>query len=279
MLQTRRVSSSLGVGAFGADPQGRQHRLNTGETDMKVVRMLVGLVASTTLLLGTGLAAPELGSAALVAPASSKAKVSYPKKGQTSVAVYRLQQRLVLAKALKAKDKTGHYNTATVAAVKRFQTTSRLHRAGKIDAATWAALVRATPGATPKVTIPGLDKRCRVHGRAICIDKTLRKLYYVKNSHVLQIMDTRFGCRSTPTREGRFRIVRKSRYHTSSLFHVYMPYAMFFHGGQAVHWSKAFTKHGYHGCSHGCVNIRDMAGVRWLFDQMRVGDRIVIYRS
>ena len=58
-----------------------------------------------------------------------------------------------------------------------------------------------------------------------------------------------------------------------------MPYAMFFSGGQAVHYSADFAARGYAGCSHGCVNIRDKAGIAWVFDRVRNGDRVVVYRS
>ncbi len=47
-----------------------------------------------------------------------------------------------------------------------------------------------------------------------------------------------------------------------------MPFAMFFSGGQAVHYSSDFAANGYYGASHGCVNVRDYDGVAWLFDQV-----------
>jgi lipoprotein-anchoring transpeptidase ErfK/SrfK len=58
-----------------------------------------------------------------------------------------------------------------------------------------------------------------------------------------------------------------------------MPFAMFFSGGQAVHYSSDFAARGYLGASHGCVNVRDYAGIQWLFDQVDIGDKVVIYWS
>jgi lipoprotein-anchoring transpeptidase ErfK/SrfK len=58
-----------------------------------------------------------------------------------------------------------------------------------------------------------------------------------------------------------------------------MPYSMFFDGGQAVHYSSDFAAVGYAGASHGCVNIRDYDGVAHLYDQVRVGDTVVVYWS
>ena len=65
----------------------------------------------------------------------------------------------------------------------------------------------------------------------------------------------------------------------STIYHTPMPYAMFFSGGQAVHYSSDFASRGYNGCSHGCVNIRNKSGIRWVFDRVRVGDRVIVYRS
>jgi lipoprotein-anchoring transpeptidase ErfK/SrfK len=71
----------------------------------------------------------------------------------------------------------------------------------------------------------------------------------------------------------------KSRNHYSTIYNTPMPYAMFFSGGQAVHYSSDFARRGYIGCSHGCVNIRNKARIPWVFDRVRVGDRVIVYRS
>ncbi|HEY9394911.1 MAG TPA: L,D-transpeptidase [Nocardioides sp.] len=54
---------------------------------------------------------------------------------------------------------------------------------------------------------------------------------------------------------------------------------MFFNGGQAVHYSSDFAARGYNGCSHGCVNVRNKSSIAWVFDQIRIGDRVVVYWS
>jgi lipoprotein-anchoring transpeptidase ErfK/SrfK len=58
-----------------------------------------------------------------------------------------------------------------------------------------------------------------------------------------------------------------------------MPFAMFFSGGQAVHYSSDFAARGYAGASHGCVNVRDYDAVAGLYDQVQVGDEVVVYWS
>ena len=57
-----------------------------------------------------------------------------------------------------------------------------------------------------------------------------------------------------------FHVGWKSRDHVSKLYDSAMPFAMFFSGGQAVHYSSDFAARGYSGASHGCVNVRDYAG-------------------
>jgi lipoprotein-anchoring transpeptidase ErfK/SrfK len=60
-----------------------------------------------------------------------------------------------------------------------------------------------------------------------------------------------------------------------------MPYAMFFNGDIAVHYSPTFAASGYYpgGGSHGCVNVADLQGVSWLFDQIPVGTLVHVYWS
>jgi lipoprotein-anchoring transpeptidase ErfK/SrfK len=135
------------------------------------------------------------------------------------------------------------------------------------------------PFVPPAAAASKIDNRCKVQGRVLCIDKTRDKLYYMKNRKIIKTMDARFGCASTRTREGLFRVRWKSRHHVSTLYHSKMPFAMFFSGGQAVHYSADFARNGYNGCSHGCVNIRNRAKIRYVFNRIRVGDRVVVYRS
>ena len=76
-----------------------------------------------------------------------------------------------------------------------------------------------------------------------------------------------------------FRVGWKSRDHVSTLYGSTMPYSMFFSGGQAVHYSSDFAARGYTGASHGCVNVRDFAGIASLFGQVNLGDKVVVYWS
>ncbi|WP_234345777.1 L,D-transpeptidase [Streptomyces sp. NRRL F-5755] len=130
---------------------------------------------------------------------------------------------------------------------------------------------------TPSSPVAPPDRRC-LKGRVLCVSKRSNTLAWMVNGQVRSTMDVRFGAQYTPTREGTFRISLKSRRHVSSIYHTPMPYAMFFSGGQAIHFSPDFAAHGYRGASHGCVNVRDKSKIATLFQQAKVGDKVVIYK-
>ncbi|MFF4354556.1 L,D-transpeptidase family protein [Streptomyces sp. NPDC001530] len=178
---------------------------------------------------------------------------------------------------------TGTYDSPTVNAVKGFQGKRGLPRTGVLDTVTWQRLTRMThkpadwelypyggqPPAQP-------DPRCMT-GRVLCVSKTSRTLRWMVDGKTVSTMDVRFGSQYTPTREGVFSVYFKSRYHVSTIYHTSMPYAMFFSGGQAVHYSTDFAARGYYGASHGCVNVRDKGKIAALFAQVRRGDKVVVY--
>jgi hypothetical protein len=125
-----------------------------------------------------------------------------------------------------------------------------------------------TPGA--------LDPRCKT-GRVICIDMNTRTLLWVVDGKPQYGMDVRFGDENNPTRKGKTTIYMKMKDCISTIYHTPMPDAMFFNGGEAVHFSIDFATYGYAHHSHGCVNVRDRAAVERLFADTRVGDTVVVY--
>ncbi|MFJ8312662.1 MULTISPECIES: L,D-transpeptidase family protein [unclassified Streptomyces] len=179
---------------------------------------------------------------------------------------------------------TGTYGAATSEAVKGFQAKRGLAETGSTDSVTWNRLLAMTTKPTAEelageaVNKPAakLDPRCMT-GHVMCISKTSRTLSWVVNGKVQSTMDVRFGSQYTPTREGVFSVFEKSRNHVSTIYHTAMPYAMFFSGGQAVHYSSDFAARGYNGASHGCVNVRDKGKIAALFDQVHIGDKVVVH--
>jgi len=136
----------------------------------------------------------------------------------------------------------------------------------------------AKTGRVPKM--PDLvDERCMTSGMVLCVDKapTDRKVRLLVDGKIKMTLDARFGASATPSREGVFSVYFKSADHWSTLYNTSMPYAMFFSGGQAVHYSPDFAARGYNGASHGCINTRDRAAISKLFNLVKIGTKVVVY--
>ncbi|MFE0774104.1 L,D-transpeptidase family protein [Streptomyces sp. NPDC058861] len=204
------------------------------------------------------------------------------KDGDENEQVRELQARL---RQLKHFDRapTGFYGSMTARSVKSFQEKQGLAGTGSVDGTTWQRLLGASrkptadelkPSTTNALDAPA--PACMT-GRVLCISKESRTLAWMIDGKVVSSMDVRFGSENTPTREGTFSVGWKAREWTSTIYHTPMPYAMFFSGGQAVHYSSDFAARGYAGASHGCVNVRDRAKLAALFDQVKVGDKVVVH--
>ncbi|MFJ4869047.1 L,D-transpeptidase family protein [Streptomyces sp. NPDC088757] len=204
------------------------------------------------------------------------------KDGDENEQVRELQARL---RQLRFFDRapTGFYGTMTAGSVRAFQKKQGLTATGSVDGTTWQRLLGASrkptadelkPSTTNALDAPA--PAC-LTGRVLCISKESRTLAWMIDGKVVSSMDVRFGSENTPTREGTFSVGWKAREWTSTIYHTPMPYAMFFSGGQAVHYSADFAARGYAGASHGCVNVRDRAKLAALFDQVKVGDKVVVH--
>ncbi|MGW5635592.1 L,D-transpeptidase family protein [Streptomyces sp. NPDC003832] len=213
-------------------------------------------------------------------PAPKKAEVLWS-RGDTGRDVREIQARLRQVAWL-FDGPTGTYDDLTERAVEGFQGKRGLPKTGRMDSVTWQRLLKMTrePGKWDLYLMGGQpaaepDPRC-LTGRVLCVDKTSRTLRWMVGGRTLTTVSVRFGSQYTPTREGVFQVYWKSRDHHSTLYDSPMPYAMFFSGGQAVHYSSDFAARGYGGASHGCVNVRDERAIADLFDQVRNGDKVVV---
>ncbi|MFJ9466789.1 L,D-transpeptidase family protein [Streptomyces caniferus] len=202
--------------------------------------------------------------------------------GARGAQVRELQARLAQL-GLFDRSPTGYYASMTAASVRAFQQRQGLPRTGAVQPTAWRALRSRTrrpahtelyPPTTRPVGAP--DPRCMT-GRVICISKRSNTLTWRVDGRIISAMDVRFGSQYTPTREGTFTLTFKSRHHVSTLYHTAMPYAMFFSGGQAVHYSADFAARGYRGASHGCVNVRDKTKIAALFGTVKKGTKVVVY--
>lgn len=203
-------------------------------------------------------------------------------QGSEGEAVREAQARLQQADVF-PRNPTGYYGPVTATAATDFQRRAGLAQNGTVDDATWRALRARTQQPTreqlhPQTSLPlgTPDERCRA-GRVLCISKESRTLAWMIDGRVVSAMDVRFGSQYTPTREGTFKVDFKSRDHHSTLYDTPMPFALFFSGGQAVHYSADFAATGYDGASHGCVNVRERKKLVEVFDAVRTGDKVVVH--
>ncbi|MCD7438715.1 L,D-transpeptidase family protein [Streptomyces lincolnensis] len=226
--------------------------------------------------------APAPGGPSRTPPATRAAPAVLWSRGDTGRDVRELQARLRQVAWL-FDGPTGTYDDLTERAVEGFQGKRGLPRTGKTDTVTWQRLLNMTrePGTWDLYLMGGQpadapDPRC-LTGRVLCISKTSRTLRWMIDGRTVTTVPVRFGSQYTPTREGVFSVYWKSRHHVSTLYDSPMPYAMFFSGGQAVHYSSDFAARGYAGASHGCVNVRDESAIADLFAQVRNGDKVVVH--
>ncbi|MEU9146423.1 L,D-transpeptidase family protein [Streptomyces sp. NPDC048349] len=229
-------------------------------------------------------ASPSPSASASASPSASPSPTvkQIMANGDDSDQVRELQARLKQLKLMSVAP-TGFYGTKTTAAVKSFQSKHGLNPTGSVDEATWKKIQNSTKKPTADELNPPTvneadapDPRC-MEGRVMCISKESRTLAWMIDGKIISTMDVRFGSENTPTREGVFKVDRKEKDWTSTLYHTAMPYSMFFSGGQAVHYSADFAARGYAGASHGCVNVRDKGKLSAVFGQVQVGDKVVVY--
>ena len=244
----------------------------TGAVDEDMWKLLVATTATPS--------AEELAGHLIAGPALLE-------NGSTGALVRELQARLKQLGRWSG-DVTSTYGSATSAAVKGYQKKRGLPETGEVDQRTkdriWSQTRKPTsdelnnvkPAPAPGLTTSGLDPRC-LTGRVICASKATASITWVVDGVPLLRLAARFGRASLPTRNGVFSVFLKDANFFSKLYQVPMPLSMFFSGGQAVHYSADFAANGQSIGSHGCVNTRDYAKTKALFDQVRLGDRVVVY--
>lgn len=139
---------------------------------------------------------------------------------------------------------------------------------------------KPTTSAPAPVTGVRLDPRCTSVSKAICADKSKGKLYWVVNGQIVKTFAARFGRPEFPSSEGQFAVYSKNPLATSTKYgDTPMPWAMFYNGNEGVHYSAEFAANTNPRGSHGCINLKDKAGAQWLFGQVSIGTRVVVYRS
>ncbi len=250
--------------------------------------MRTGLVIRATTIL----AALVVSVAAFAAPASAAGNPNRPEKpaNQDTLKlpmdlkdrgeyVRKVQHRLAwLGYDIDWREQLeGLYGDSTKEAVRLLQNKFYLPETGVVNKDTWKLLDKVGSN------VGELPKTCLSEAKTLCIDKTSKLLRYVHDKKVVLTLDVRFGVPGLETPNGTFRVWYKWRDATSGLSNprAPMPYALFFAGDIAVHYSPPFAANGYYpgGGSHGCVNVRDKEGMAWLFDQFPQDGLVHVYNG
>lgn len=181
----------------------------------------------------------------------------------------------------------GTFNATTKRAIEAWRTRIGLPASEVMDERTWAPLIRRTRNpryrelfdAPPASTlVQQLDPRCAA-GKVVCVSKAQQKMSYVVDGKVHFTREARFAMPGWEGPDGEFRIWHMNSDTVSKIFgeRTPMPYAIFYQGNVAIHYSQDFADKGYEGGSHGCSQLRDYQVAKWLYEQLKVGDRVVVY--
>ena len=181
----------------------------------------------------------------------------------------------------------GTFNDATRRAIEAWRTRIGLPASEVIDERAWAPLISRTRNpryadlfnAPPASTLAQeLDPRCAT-GKVVCVSKNQQKMSYVVDGKVRFTREARFAMPGWEGPDGDFRIWYMNGDTVSKIFgeRTPMPYAIFYQGNVAIHYSQDFADKGYEGGSHGCSQLRDYQVAKWLYEQLKVGDRVVVY--
>ena len=183
----------------------------------------------------------------------------------------------------------GQWTSAAADAVRTFRAQSGLTDSIVVDERAWQALKGRTRNPAyselwnaPPPGLPHtqqLDPRCTAAGKIMCVSMDQRLMTYVKDGQPVLTLDARFGSPSHPTVKGEFKIWHKDWTVVSNIFgeRTPMPYAMFFDGDRAFHYSQDFKEIGWDGFSHGCAQTYDYQALKWLYDELPVGTRVIVY--
>ncbi len=108
---------------------------------------------------------------------------------------------------------------------------------------------------------------------AIIINLAAQQLYLYQDTKVVFVTKLCTGRKRLPTPRGHYQVTEKDVSHTSSIYHVSMPYFMRLDG-------EAFGIHyGYnpgHPASHGCIRVGSMADAKLLFRMTPRGTSVII---
>lgn len=201
------------------------------------------LIAAATAALTVGAAAGQTRAVAAESlPARAATAAPAPVHlGSRGPRVRALQRRLSELTYLPAGAVDGVFGLRTWHAVVAFQGWQRLSRDGVVNSRTQAALSSASPP-RPWVKL----------ARGLELDTRRQVLLVVERGRTVHTVHVSTARPGFVTPRGRFSVYRRERMSWSAVYGVWMPYALYFSGGYAIH---GFSSVPAYPASHGCVRV------------------------
>jgi hypothetical protein len=161
--------------------------------------------------------------------------------GSRGARVRALQERLIALDYLAGGTADGVFGMRTWHAVVAFQGWQRLQRDGVVGGRTRSALAAADP---PRAWV-------RL-ARGLELDLQRQVLLVVVGGRTVRAVHISTARPGYATPRGRFHVYRRELSSWSSAYQVWMPYALYFSGGYAIH---GFGSVPAYPASHGCVRL------------------------
>lgn len=194
-------------------------------------------------------------------PASAAAAAAMIQYRDRGAAVTLLQQRLAGLRYLDSRDVDGVFGDETWHAVVAFQGWQRLERDGVVGPTTLHALTHARP------PDPWASLR-----DALEVDLKRQVLLVVRGGIVERAVHASTGARRFATPRGRFVVIRRERTSWSHPYSVWLPYALYFHRGWAIH---GYARVPDRPASHGCIRL-PLPDARLVFEETQLGTNVII---
>jgi Putative peptidoglycan binding domain/L,D-transpeptidase catalytic domain len=198
---------------------------------------LLVLASLAPSAVSSGNARPRL-QAAAVSVAANQPVLHLGRRG---VQVRVVQQRLIKLGYLPSGGADSVFGQRTWHAVLAFQGWQRLQRDGVVGPRTRAALasaVRPQPWARLE--------------RGLALDLRRQVMLVVSHRRMPRAVHISSAAAGYQTPRGRFQVYRRERLSWSAPYRVWMPYALYFRGGYAIH---GFGSVPSYPASHGCVRV------------------------
>ena len=192
----------------------------------------------------TVVAAAAAGLAILAPPGRAARPDATLAVGDHGVAVAAVERRLADLGYLAAAAADGTYDETTWHAVVAFQGCHGLHRDGISGPQTRAALATATRPRPWGTMTHGLE-----------IDVRRQVLLIVARSRVVRVIHVSTAATGYRTPTGSYRVYRREPRSWSWKYRVWLPYALYFTGGYALH---AYPSVPAVPASHGCIRLPNL---------------------